>query len=59
MPNLTNKNCTVVLPTYFPGDEILDNIKSIPKDVKILVVDNSFDDRLIDKISKFSNALPI
>lgn len=55
MPNLTNKNCTVVLPTYFPGDEILNNIESISKDVRVLVVDNSFDNRLKDKISKFSN----
>lgn len=55
MKNITNKNCTVVLPTYFPGDEILDNIKSISKDIKILVIDNSFDERLKKKISKFSN----
>jgi N-acetylglucosaminyl-diphospho-decaprenol L-rhamnosyltransferase len=57
LQNLTNKNCTVVLPTYFPGDEIFDNIKSIPKNIKILVVDNSFDDRLLHKISKFSNCV--
>ena len=55
MENIINNNCTVVLPTYFPGDEILDNIRSIPEDVKILVIDNSIDDRLVKKINNFSN----
>lgn len=48
-------DCTVILPTYFPGDEILDNINSIPKQVKIIIVDNSFDNRLLNKIKNFSN----
>ena len=58
MENIINNNCTVVLPTYFPGDEILDNIRSIPEDVKILVIDNSIDDRLVKKINNFSVKQP-
>ena len=55
MKDILHNNCTVVLPTYFPGDEILDNIQSIPKEVRILVIDNSYDDRLRKKINNFSN----
>jgi N-acetylglucosaminyl-diphospho-decaprenol L-rhamnosyltransferase len=55
LKDILHNNCTVVLPTYFPGDEILDNIQSLPKDVRILVIDNSYDDRLRKKINNFSN----
>ena len=39
-------NCTIVLPTFFPGPEIFDNLNSIPKDLKVLIIDNSYDDIL-------------
>ena len=47
--------CTVVLPTYFPGDEIFKNLESIPIDLKVIIVDNSYDLSLKDKISKYKN----
>ena len=48
-------NCTVVIPTFFPGNEIIENIKSLPKDIEILVIDNSYDDRLLNKIQMYPN----
>ena len=38
--------CTVVLPTFFPGNEIFENLKSIPSDLNVLIIDNSYDDKL-------------
>ena len=48
-------NCTVVIPTFFPGNEIIENIKSLPKDIEILVIDNSYDDILLNKIQMYPN----
>ena len=44
--------CTVVLPTFFPGDEIFKNLESIPNNLKVIIVDNSYDLSLKNKISK-------
>jgi len=47
--------CTVVLPTFFPGNEIYKNIESIPVSLKVIIVDNSYDLSLKEKISKYKN----
>ena len=49
MSNISNL-CTVVLPTFFPGDEIFQNLESIPSDLKILIIDNSYNQSLKKKI---------
>ena len=54
MNNISNL-CTVVLPTFFPGDEIFENLKSIPTNLKIIVVDNSYNQLVKEKISKHEN----
>ena len=46
MSNKIDELCTVVLPTFFPGDEIFKNIKSIPSELNILIIDNSYNDNL-------------
>ena len=48
MSNISN-SCTVVLPTFFPGDEIFQNLESIPSDLKILIIDNSYNQSLKTK----------
>tara|TARA_Y100000591_G_scaffold265607_1_gene239232 strand:- start:47 stop:934 length:888 start_codon:yes stop_codon:yes gene_type:complete len=45
----------VILPTFFPGNEIFENLKSIPNNLKILVIDNSYNQSLKEKISKYEN----
>jgi len=47
--------CTVVLPTFFPGDEIFENLKSIPTNLKIIIVDNSYNQSVKEKISTYEN----
>ena len=47
--------CTVVLPTFFPGNEIFENLESIPLDLNVLIIDNSYDDKLKYKLKKYSN----
>lgn len=47
--------CTVVLPTFFPGDEIFQNINSIPSELSILIIDNSYNENLKKKLKKYSN----
>ena len=47
--------CTVVLPTFFPGEQIVNCIDSIPRCFKILVIDNSYDQRLIKFIKNYKN----
>ncbi len=54
MSNISNL-CTVVLPTFFPGDEIFQNLESIPSDLKILIIDNSYNQSLKKKISNYKN----
>ena len=54
MNNISNL-CTVVLPTFFPGDEIFENLKSIPTNLKIIVVDNSYNQSVKEKVSKYEN----
>lgn len=48
-------DCTIVLPTFFPGDEIFSNLNSLPSNLKILIIDNSYNDNLRKKIEKFKN----
>jgi len=48
-------DCTVIIPTFFPDDDIFDCINSLPKSIKILIIDNSYDQRLLNKIKIFSN----
>ena len=50
MSNKIDELCTVVLPTFFPGDEIFKNIKSIPSELNILIIDNSYNDNLKYKV---------
>lgn len=47
--------CTVVIPTFFPGKELFSNINSIPQDFRIIIIDNSTNSDLKDKISQFKN----
>lgn len=54
MSNISNL-CTVVLPTFFPSNEIFKNLESIPVNLKVIIVDNSYDLSLKDKISKYKN----
>ena len=54
MNNISNL-CTVVLPTFFPGNEIFENLKSIPNNLKILIIDNSYTQTLKEKIIKYKN----
>ena len=54
MNNISNL-CTVVLPTFFPGNEIFENLKSIPNNLKILIIDNSYTQTLKEKITKYKN----
>tara|TARA_B110000503_G_scaffold125575_1_gene193268 strand:- start:79 stop:1017 length:939 start_codon:yes stop_codon:yes gene_type:complete len=54
-PKTSFHNCTVIIPTFLPGNEIIDNIRSLPKDIEVLIVDNSYDDRLSNQISVFPN----
>ena len=53
--NQISEFCTVILPTFFPGDEIFSNLESIPSDFKILVVDNSYNQDVKKKIIKYKN----
>ena len=57
MSNKIDELCTVVLPTFFPGDEIIKNIKSIPSEINILIIDNSYNDNLKYKIKNYSNCI--
>jgi N-acetylglucosaminyl-diphospho-decaprenol L-rhamnosyltransferase len=50
-----SKKCTVVLPTFFPGSQIVNCIDAIPKIFKIIIIDNSYDDRLIKFIKNYNN----
>jgi GT2 family glycosyltransferase len=50
-----SEKCTVVLPTFFPGEKIVNCIETIPAIFKILIIDNSYDDRLIKLIKKYNN----
>jgi GT2 family glycosyltransferase len=49
------KKCTVVLPAFFPGEQIVDCIETIPNGFKILIIDNSYDQRLIKFIKNYNN----
>ena len=53
--NQMSKKCTVVLPTFFPGEQIVKCIETVPKIFKIVIIDNSYDDRLIKFIKKYNN----
>ena len=50
-----SEKCTVVLPTFFPGEQIVKCIETVPKIFKIVIIDNSYDDRLIKFIKKYNN----
>tara|TARA_B110000259_G_C13927522_1_gene367521 strand:+ start:58 stop:987 length:930 start_codon:yes stop_codon:yes gene_type:complete len=49
--------CTVVLPTFFPGDEIFNNLESIPSELQVLVIDNSYDNRLEEKLKNYKQCV--
>ena len=49
------ENCTVIIPTFFPGSEIIDSIKSLPRSIQVFIVDNSYDNRLSNQIAIFPN----
>ena len=53
--NQMSEKCTIVLPTFFPGEQIVKCIETIPKIFKIVIIDNSYDDRLIKFIKKYNN----
>lgn len=38
--------CEVIIPTFYPGEVIINLLNSIPKDYKIKIIDNGFDDEL-------------
>ena len=50
-----SQKCTVVIPAFFPGEQIINCIESIPFFFKILIIDNSYNDRLRSDIKKFNN----
>ena len=50
-----SEKCTVVIPAFFPGEEIVNCIETIPKIFKILIIDNSYDDRLVKLVKKYNN----
>ena len=43
-----NKDCTIVIPTYYPGQVILNLLKTIPKEFKVIILDNANDAYLSD-----------
>jgi GT2 family glycosyltransferase len=49
------KKCTVVLPAFFPGEKIVNCIETIPRGFKILIIDNSYDQRLIKLTRNYNN----
>ena len=51
----TLNSCTVVIPTFFPGKEIFNNLDSIPKNIEIIIIDNSNNSSLENKISHYKN----
>ena len=52
--NQMSEKCTVILPTFFPGEQIVKCIETVPKIFKIVIIDNSYDDRLIKFIKKYN-----
>ena len=46
------QDITVIIASFHSGDKIFDCIKSIDKDVKIIVVENSNDENSTDYINK-------
>jgi GT2 family glycosyltransferase len=53
--NLKENFCTVVMPTFFPGENIINSIKSVPDFYRILILDNSYDKRTFNLIKDFDN----
>lgn len=53
--NIDKNLCTVVIPTFFPDQKIFDNLKSLPNNIKILIIDNSYHDDLKMKLKNFKN----
>jgi GT2 family glycosyltransferase len=45
-----NEKCTIVVPTFYPGSIIVNLLKSIPSEYRILIVDNGEDEDLADII---------
>ena len=41
-----NQKCTIVVPAFYPGNIMLNLLKSIPSEYKILIVDNGEDEDL-------------
>ena len=53
--NKKNYNCTVVIPAFFSGEIICQNIKSLPNDIDILIIDNTYDNRLLKHLKNYRN----
>ena len=53
--NNINNLCTVVIPTFFPDKKIFDNLRSLPENIAILIIDNSYNDNLKIKLKNFKN----
>lgn len=53
--NEKNYNCTVVIPTFFSGNIIRQNIESLPTDIDILIIDNTHDNRILENIKSYNN----
>jgi GT2 family glycosyltransferase len=53
--NKKNYNCTVVIPAFFSGNIISQNIESLPTNIDILIIDNTYDNRLLKHIKNYSN----
>ena len=53
--SISRQNLTVIIVSFFSGNVIHDCISSIPKDIKIIVVDNSNDKFFKNKIEKKYN----
>ena len=43
MKKINYTDCLVVIPTFYPGEKIINCINSIPKDYSIAIMDNGED----------------
>lgn len=53
--SIDNSLCTVVIPTFFPDEKIFDNLRSLPENIEILIIDNSYHDDLKNKLLDYKN----
>jgi N-acetylglucosaminyl-diphospho-decaprenol L-rhamnosyltransferase len=50
-----NRDCTVVITTFYAGDKLLKCIKNIPKNFKIIIIDNGREVKNINIFKKYKN----